>query len=256
VAGTAAGDARSFFLALRRALPAEAVLVLDSGLHQILARRYYSVQSAGGLILPTDLQSMGFAIPTAIGAQMAAPDRPVVALLGDGGFAMTAMELLTAVRERTRMVAIVFVDGAYGQIRMEQLANYGASHAVTLENPDLSLLAASVGARYELAGETDFETAVRAALGHSGVTVIEVPVGDTFATRRAAAFARGREATRRLAGPRVFRSFVNAFRRLGRAIGLSGTIVGSSTDPGPMFESYLVKGETESPVALERTLRD
>ena len=229
VAGTPAEDAPSFFQALRRALPTDAVLVLDSGLHQVLARRYYSVLHPGGLMLPMDLQSMGFAIPTAIGAQLAAPDRAVVALLGDGGFAMTALELLTAIRERTSLIAIVFVDGAFGQIRMEQLANYGASHAVTLQNPDLSLLTKAIGARYELVGETDIETAVRDALGHLGVTVIEVPVGDTFATHRAAAFARGREATRRVAGPRIFRSMANAFRRLRRAIGFYSCVVGLPT---------------------------
>ena len=228
VAGTSDGDARSFFQALRRALPADAVLVLDSGLHQVLARRYFSVLAPGGLILPMDLQSMGFAIPTAIGAQLAVPDRPVVALLGDGGFAMTAMELLTAIKERTPLVAIVFVDGAFGQIRMEQLANYGASHAVTLQNPDLSLLTEALGARYELVGDIDIETAVRAALSNSGVTVIEVPVGDTLATHRVVAFARGREATRRVAGPRVFRSIANAFRRLGRAIGYA-VVAGTPT---------------------------
>ena len=59
--------------------------------------------------------------------------------------------------------------------------------------------------------------------------MIEVPVGDTFATPRAAAFARGREATRRVAGPRVFRSMANAFRRLGRAIGLYTFVAGFPT---------------------------
>ena len=213
IAGTPAGDARGFFQSLRRALPSDAVLVLDSGLHQILARRYYTVLAPFGLIVPTDLQSMGFAIPTAIGARLAMPDRPVVALVGDGGFAMTALELLTAVREKTSLVVIVFVDGAFVQIRLQQLTNYGVSHGVMLENPDLELLAAAVGARHELIGEDDVETVVRAALGHSGVTVIEVRVGDTFALRRTAVVARAREVTRRVTGPGVFRFLKRVFRK-------------------------------------------
>jgi acetolactate synthase-1/2/3 large subunit len=205
VAGTIAADARSFFQSLRTALPADAILVLDSGLHQILARRYYTVLSPIGLIVPTDLQSMGFAIPTAIGAKLAAPNRPVLALVGDGGFAMTAMELLTAIREEIPLIVVVFADGAFGQIRMQQLASYGVGHGVSFKNPDLGLFAEAIGARYELIGDNEVEAVIREALEHKGVTVIEVPVGDTFSIRRGAAVARVREATRRVAGPRLFR---------------------------------------------------
>jgi acetolactate synthase-1/2/3 large subunit len=189
-----------FFADLRGALPREAVLVLDSGLHQILTRRHYEVRSPRGLLLPSDLQSMGFCLPTAIGARLAAPDRPVVALLGDGGFAMSGLELLTAIRERLDMVVIVMVDGQLGQIRMQQLAEYGAAHAVELANPDFELFAAAVGARYALAGD-GIAAVAQAALGQRGVTLIEVPVGDTPAIRRRAVIARVREGARRAAGP-------------------------------------------------------
>jgi acetolactate synthase-1/2/3 large subunit len=155
---------------------------------------------------------MGFAIPTAIGARLATPDRVVVALVGDGGFAMTALELLSAVREGTSLVVIVFVDGAFGQIRMQQLMDYGASHGVELENPDFNLLAAAVGARHEWVGDS-VETVVRAALARGGVTVLEVPVKDTLSIRRTATLARAREATRRATVPRVFRLLKKVFRK-------------------------------------------
>jgi acetolactate synthase-1/2/3 large subunit len=214
VGGTFEASAVAFFRALRSALPSDAVLVLDSGLHQVLARRHYIVLSAHGLIMPTDLQSMGFAIPTAIGAKLAAPDRCVVALLGDGGFAMSALELLSAVREKIQLVVIVFADGAFGQIRAQQLASYGSTHGVDLTNPDFALLAASVGASYESVGETErIEDAVRRALSSVGVTVIEVGVRDALPMRRVAATARAREATRRAAGPRLFQLLTKLFRR-------------------------------------------
>jgi acetolactate synthase-1/2/3 large subunit len=213
IAGTTAGDARAFFESLRNALPADSVVVLDSGLHQVLARRYYTVLAPHGLITPTNLQSMGFAIPTAIGAKLALPNRSVVALLGDGGFAMTALELLSAVREGIALVVIVFVDGAFGQIRMQQLERYGASHGVALLSPDLGLLAAAVGARHELITDDNLEVVVRTALAEKRVTVIEVPVGDTFGIRRTAAVARTREATRRAAGPRLFGIVAKLLRR-------------------------------------------
>jgi acetolactate synthase-1/2/3 large subunit len=215
VSGTPEGDASSFFRALRRALPADAMLVLDSGLHQILARRYYSVLSPCGLIVPTDLQSMGFAIPTAIGAKLGLPNRPVVALLGDGGFAMTALELLSAAREKIPLIVIVLNDGAFGQIRMQQLANYGASNGSILRNPDFQLLAAAVGAAYESVGEGDrIEGVVSELLNSPGVTIIEVRVRDGFPIRRMAVAARARETTRRLGGPRLFRALATLLRRV------------------------------------------
>jgi acetolactate synthase-1/2/3 large subunit len=251
IGGTSAGDARSFFQSLRGALPPEAILILDSGTHQILARRYYSVLAPCGLIMPTDLQSMGFAIPTAIGVRMAKPDPPIVALVGDGGFSMTALELLTAVREGASLIVIVLVDGAFGQIRLQQLASYGVSHGVSLENPDFRLLAEAVGARHQLVGKTDIESVVRAALGKSGVTIIEVPVGDTFAIRRTAAVARAREATRRVTGPRVFRSLANAVRRVGRMITLYGFLLGVPGDPGPIMESGAIGDDPDTGASLD-----
>jgi acetolactate synthase-1/2/3 large subunit len=202
VGGTPSGDARNFFESLRRALPADAIVVLDSGTHQILARRYYKALCPGGIVFPSDLQSMGFAIPTAIGAKIAAPERIVVAIVGDGGFAMTGLELLSAVREGLSIIFIVFVDGALGQIRLQQLTDYGVTHAVKLANPDFGLFAAAVGAQYELIGE-NIEAAVREGIRRGGVTVLEVPVGDTLEIIRTAITSRVRGAARRVIGRRL-----------------------------------------------------
>lgn len=214
ICGTTAHTAEAFFRALRMVLPDDTMLVLDSGLHQVLARRYYRVWAPHGLVMPTDLQSMGFAIPTAIGARLALPSRPAVALLGDGGFAMTALELLSAGREEVPLIVIVFADGAFGQIRLQQLSNYGASHGAMLNNPDFALLAASIGSQYERVGEDDdIAEAVRRALGYSGVTLIEVSVKDAFPIRRVAATAMAREVAKRTAGPRVLGFVRKLFRR-------------------------------------------
>jgi acetolactate synthase I/II/III large subunit len=212
VAGTPARDARNFFETLRGAIPREAILVLDSGLHQILARRYYTVLAAAGLIMPTDLQSMGFAIPTAIGARLASPERVVIALLGDGGFAMTALALLSAAAEGISLVVVVFVDGKFGQIRMQQLSSYGVDHGVAIENPDMELLAAAVGARYELVDDGNLADVIRNAVDYSGVTVVEVIVGDTHTIRVKSAVNRVRETTRRVAGPQLFGLLAKLFR--------------------------------------------
>lgn len=193
---------QEFFAALGRVMPSDSSLVLDSGLHQMLARRHFRVQSPRGLILPTDLQSMGFALPAAVGAKLARPDRTVVALIGDGGFAMSGMELLTAVRERLRLAVIVFKDGHYGLIRKQQLGAYRHAYGTKLHNPDFQAVAEAAGARYLKLGD-DAERALHRAVRSSGVTVVEVALRDP-----------GRERIRRLR--RSFTSRVRSWLSGGR----------------------------------------
>jgi thiamine pyrophosphate-dependent acetolactate synthase large subunit-like protein len=166
-----------FFAALRRAMPDESCLVLDSGLHQMLARRHFRVRVPRGLLLPADLQAMGYALPAAIGARIARRERAVVALLGDGGFAISGLELLTAVRERVRLTIIVFNDGHFGLIRKQQLGATKHAYGTELHNPDFRQIAAAVGARYERPGDDAEESLHRAVASH-GVTLVEVALRD------------------------------------------------------------------------------
>jgi acetolactate synthase-1/2/3 large subunit len=199
--GVEGGTAAAFFSALRRALPRDAILVTDSGLHQILARRYFDVFAPRGLILPTDFQSMGFGVPAAIGAKLAAPRQPVVAIVGDGGFLMSGMELVTAVRERVPLTVVVFNDGQLNQIRLQQHRDFGHAHSVELGTPDLETFAASVGLGYlRVAG--DVEAGLRAALASQQPTLVEVAVGDSPAIRVRHAKGLTRGAVRGLLGAR------------------------------------------------------
>ena len=187
--------AAQFFTSLRRVLPDEALLVTDSGVHQGLARRYLEVRTPFGLLLPTDLQSMGFALPTAIAVKLAAPQRPVVALLGDGGALMSGLELAVAVREQLPLVALVFSDGYLNQIRLQQLQDHGRAHGVALPAVDFAALAAAVGARYELS-DAQLECLPQ-ALASPRVTLIEVPVSDSAALQSAARRSRAKAVVRR-----------------------------------------------------------
>ena len=102
----------------------------------------------------------------------------MVALIGDGGLAMSGLELLTAVRERLRLTVIVFVDGAYGLIRMQQLAGSGHAYGTEFDGVDVAALAAAVGATHvRLQG--DAQTTLAAAIEAPGVTLVEVRVGDS-----------------------------------------------------------------------------
>jgi acetolactate synthase I/II/III large subunit len=192
----------TFFRALRRVLPARSCLVLDSGLHQDLARRHFEVRAPRGLVAPADLQSMGYAIPAAIGAKLAQPDRPVVAVLGDGGLAMSGLEMITAVRERLPLTVIVFNDGRLGLIHRQQVEEHGSPHGTVLRNPDFQRLAEAVGADYmRLDGEAEDQLA--RAIASQRVTLVEVAVQDSGALNRRRLSALARATVRRWVGPRL-----------------------------------------------------
>ncbi len=200
VRGCDPATAAGFFAALRKAMPANACLVTDSGMHQVLATRHFRVQTPRGLIIPTDFQSMGFGLPAAIAAKLANPSQRVVLIMGDGGLAMSGMEILTAVRERIPITVIIFNDGALGQIRAQQLSSYGHSHGTELLNPDLSLFAEAIGANYFYL-DGDAENTLRAALNQSGVTLVEVALGDSAAMRVERAKGIARQGARRVVSP-------------------------------------------------------
>ncbi len=203
---------QEFFAALGAQLPDNALLVTDSGLHQVMARRYCTVRQPFGLLLPTDLQSMGFGLPSALAARLAAPDRPVVALVGDGGLFMSGLELATAVREKIDLTAIVFNDGYLNQIRMQQLNDAGRDHGVTLPVIDFQALAAAVGAEYHSC-EAGNLAALAQAGRRPGVTLIEVPVTDSRAIARVATRSRVKTSVRRALGARGGGLLRRLFRR-------------------------------------------
>ena len=196
------GTAKAFFATLRQAMPHDGILVTDSGLHQSLARLYYEVRAPRGLIVPNDFQSMGFGVPAAIGAKLAAPRRPVVAVVGDGGLVMAGMELLTAAREGVSVVVVVFNDGQLNQIRLHQLADSGSTHDVGLRTPDLAALAQALGVRY-VRLDDDAESQLRTALTSREPTLVEVRVGDSAAIRSLRVRGFGRQTVRRALGPAV-----------------------------------------------------
>jgi acetolactate synthase-1/2/3 large subunit len=205
--------AAEFFAALQGALPAGAIVVTDTGQHQIMTRAHLRVESCRGLLVPADFQSMGFGLPAAIGAALAAPDRKVVAILGDGGMMMSGLELATAVRERLDLVAIVLRDGHLGQIRAQQAGSGTGEAAVKLASIDFGALAAATGAHY-LCVERDAAATLHQACRTSGVVLVDVPLGDSPAmqrvrwagtlrgTARRTLGERGRGVVRRLLGRR------------------------------------------------------
>ena len=124
--------------------------------------------------------TLGWGIPSALGAAHARPDVPVVAIAGDGGALFGVSELATAVHYAIQLTAIVFNDNAYGNVRRFQIENYdNRPIASDLTSPDFVRLAESFGARGMRAETPDeLRQRLRESFRSGGPTVIEVPVGD------------------------------------------------------------------------------
>ena len=98
----------------------DALLVVNDGKHTFLAAELFPVHRPRGFIPPTDFNCMGYCVPAAVGAKLAHPERQVAAIVRDGAFLMTAMELLTAAAHDLGVMAFVFHDGELGQISQFQ----------------------------------------------------------------------------------------------------------------------------------------
>jgi acetolactate synthase-1/2/3 large subunit len=119
---------------------------------------------------------MGYGLPAAIAAALVHRDRPVVALVGDGGLGMTMAELETAVRERVRLVVLAFDNERYGTIRMwQERRGSGQGVATELGPIDFAAIARACGARgARVERDAEFEPALRQALAADRPTVIQL----------------------------------------------------------------------------------
>ena len=123
----------------------EAVTVTDVGQHQMWEAQYYQHQRPRTLITSGGLGTMGFGLPAAIGAKMGTTDS-VWAIVGDGGFQMTMMELATAIQERVNVKVAVINNGFLGMVRQWQEFFYDERyHATPMINPDFCKLAEAFG---------------------------------------------------------------------------------------------------------------
>jgi len=138
----------SFFDGLQKAFPEDGILVVDDGNHTFLAAELMPIKNPKGFICPSDFNCMGYATPAAIGAKLVNPGRDVAAIVGDGAFTMTCMEILTASRNRLGIVFYVFNDGELSQIAQAQELPYNRKSCTLLGGMDLTGVATATGAVY------------------------------------------------------------------------------------------------------------
>ncbi|MCM3759365.1 thiamine pyrophosphate-binding protein [Alkalihalobacillus oceani] len=158
-----------------RTFPDEAVLTSDAGNFFGWMYRYYRYKREGTFVGPTS-GAMGYALPAAIGAKLACPERPVIAFAGDGGAMMTIQELETAVRNKIPIIFLVFNNNMYGTIRMHQEKNFPERVIATdLSNPNFAELMELFGGEGILVqNNEEFLPAIRRALTFETPCLIEL----------------------------------------------------------------------------------
>jgi 5-guanidino-2-oxopentanoate decarboxylase len=160
--------------ALRSALPADAVVFSDMTQIAYLGNYAFAADRPGSWFHPSGYGTLGYALPAALGAKIAAPERAVVALAGDFGLQFTLHELMSAVEEEVSLPIVVWNNEALGQIRDDMIAADIEPIAVAARNPNFLVLAGACGAYgVQVANPAELFEAVRAALSRRGPTLIE-----------------------------------------------------------------------------------
>ncbi len=167
-------DLAKVVVALQARLP-DAIVANGAGNFAIWVNRFWRYT-----VFPSQLGprggAMGYGLPAALAAKLACPERPVVAVSGDGDFLMTGQELATAMRHQLPVLVVVVNNGLYGTIRMHQeRAHPGRPVGTDLVNPDFAALARAYGAHGEVVERTgDFTPAVERALAAGGPALLEL----------------------------------------------------------------------------------
>ena len=169
-----------FLRAIRAALPDDGIYVEDVTQIGFASRLALPVRSPRTFLSPGYQDTLGWGYGTALGAQAVSPDRKVVLATGDGGFMFQATELATAMHHRLAVVAVVFDDGAFGNVRRIQAQQYGNRLiASDLTNPDFVKFAESFGmAAFRANSPAALEDALRKALALNAPALVHVPVGE------------------------------------------------------------------------------
>ena len=156
----------------------KAVIVTDVGQHQMIACRYAGFSQTKSNVTSGGLGTMGFALPAAIGAKMGAPDREVVAIIGDGGYQMTIQELGTIFQNKTAVKIMVLNNEHLGMVRQWQELFFESRYASTvMSNPDFVKIAAGYDIEAARVSERDqLSGAIEKMMAHKGPYFLEVCV--------------------------------------------------------------------------------
>ncbi|BBK33662.1 acetolactate synthase-1/2/3 large subunit [Stella humosa] len=155
----------------------DARATVDAGAHMFSATALWRARRPRDLLISNGLSTMGFALPAAIGAALAEPDRPVVAFTGDGGLAMGLGELATAAQTGARIVVVVFNDRSLSLIDIKQQHRQMRRDGVELGAVDFAAVASGLGVRgYRADDPTSYRAALDAAFAGTGPALVDAAV--------------------------------------------------------------------------------
>jgi acetolactate synthase-1/2/3 large subunit len=163
---------------LWRSTEGKAIVVSDVGQHQMWEAQYYRHNDERSLITSGGLGTMGFALPAAVGAKFACPEKEVWVVAGDGGFQMTMAELATIVQENLKVNVAIINNGYLGMVRQWQEFFYEKRYAATpLVNPDFVKVAEAYGLRgMQITARSQVKAAVDEARAHPGTVIMDFRV--------------------------------------------------------------------------------
>jgi acetolactate synthase-1/2/3 large subunit len=167
---------------IRAELPDDGIFVGEATQIAYAARVAMPFYRPRTFITPGYQGTLGYGFTTALGTKVANPDKQVISVTGDGGFLFGASELATAVQHRIATVTLVFNNNAYGNVKREQIEQYGGRVIATdLHNPDFVKLAEAYGAQGLRANTPEsLAKAIRRGFDYDGPTIIEIPVSDNM----------------------------------------------------------------------------
>ncbi len=167
-------NSAAVFAAMERQIPADAVIAVDVGNHAYSFGRYFECKRHT-VLMSGYLGSIGFGFPAAMGAWAAAPERPTVAVTGDGGFAQYMAEMTTAVKHGMNITHVLINNGQLGKISKEQRAGEWEVWQTSLHNPDFSAYARNCGALgIRVTDAAELDAALAEAVAHRGPAMVEV----------------------------------------------------------------------------------
>jgi acetolactate synthase-1/2/3 large subunit len=171
----------AYALAIRQALPDEGIVFSEMTQVGYWANFAFPVYEPRTYFTPGYQGTLGYGFPTALGAKVAFPDRPVVSINGDGGFGFCLNELSTMARHNIAAITVVFTDDAFGNVKRIQQEQFGGrTIASDLLNPDFLKLADAFGVSGRRAESAQLlRTAIEESIRADEPTLIAVPIGPT-----------------------------------------------------------------------------
>jgi acetolactate synthase I/II/III large subunit len=156
----------------------EAILVTDVGQHQMVASRYFKFRHPRSNVTSGGLGTMGFGLPASMGAQLGAPDRTVIAVIGDGGFQMTIQELGTIAQNKLPVKIIILNNNFLGMVRQWQQLFFEKRYSFTeLQNPDFIMIGQGFGiAGHKVEEREDLESGIQRMIDYPGPYLLEVVI--------------------------------------------------------------------------------